>query len=427
MDRIYVGGLQQLSGLGENAFCKVHAWCKGLELEANTLRFVCEKAPEVPVPEVIHSWIDRELNRAFLITKRVRGQTLERAWLQLTSSQRTRIAHHVAQSCDILATHTSSRFETVSGCGVYEPRLMEDAPLSHPSWLPRILGPFSQEALRDYMANISTEPPQDINLPFHFYHADLGPTNIMISEDGSHVTGIIDWESAAYYPQFWIATKPVYAGSFWLECETDEPKLWGQLLGQALDAYNYRQVDATFRRWSKSVNQGTLDALHNLFATFPGLRALYRELIASTKNFRHIEGGEAAYNAYISSRKTKGARKPTFTDQFIDLKHQFNTAKGTNQNYQTPGKAAYTPTHPALGSRSGSGPDSPRSESRALARSAYYDDPIPLDLGRAARSPAGANQSNTQLTSAVQEFQTTMAGIPRVLGWWTEPYWMFSL
>ncbi|KAH7304474.1 hypothetical protein B0I35DRAFT_445304 [Stachybotrys elegans] len=202
MDRIHVGGTSAAVWcLGENAFCKVHAWCKGLELEANTLRFVCEKAPEVPVPEVIHSWIDHELNRTFLITKR------------LTSSQRTRIAHDVAQSCALLATHTSSRFETVSGCA-----------------------------------------PPDINLPFHFYHADLGPTNIMVSEDGNHVTGIIDWESAAYYPQFWIATKPVYAGAFWLECETDEPKLWGQLLGQALDAFNYRQADTTFRRWSKSIN-----------------------------------------------------------------------------------------------------------------------------------------------------------------------------
>lgn len=103
------------------------------------------------------------------------------------------------------------------------------------------------------MANISTEPPPAIDPPFHFYHADLGPTDIMISEDGNLVTGIIDWESAAYYPRFWVATKPGYAGAFWLECETDDPKLWGQLLGQALDASGYKALDTTFRRWSKSV------------------------------------------------------------------------------------------------------------------------------------------------------------------------------
>jgi hypothetical protein len=102
------------------------------------------------------------------------------------------------------------------------------------------------------MAKVSTEPAPEIEPQFHFYHADLGPTNIMVSADG-HVTGIINWESAAYYPQFWVATKPVFAGSFWLECETDEPKLWGQLLGQALETKGYKRQDAIFRRWNSAV------------------------------------------------------------------------------------------------------------------------------------------------------------------------------
>lgn len=103
------------------------------------------------------------------------------------------------------------------------------------------------------MSKISTEPPPDIDPRFHFYHADLGPTNIMVSEDGDRVTGIIDWESAAYYPRFWVATKPVTAGAFYLECETDEPKLWGHLLGHALEANGYKRQDTAFRRWRKAV------------------------------------------------------------------------------------------------------------------------------------------------------------------------------
>ena len=42
---------------------------------------------------------------------------------------------------------------------------------------------------------------------FHFYHSDLEPTNIMMTKEGD-VAGVIDWESADYYPAFWIATKP---------------------------------------------------------------------------------------------------------------------------------------------------------------------------------------------------------------------------
>ncbi|KAK4100742.1 hypothetical protein N658DRAFT_567361 [Parathielavia hyrcaniae] len=220
-DRVHTGGSSSA----------VHAWCEGLELEANTMRFVGEKAPRVPIPELVHTWIDHDLNRTFHITKRVDGQTLERAWPQLSPPRRVQIAHDIARFCVALAVNTSSRLETVTGYGVHEPRLMEGAPQAHPTWKPRRLGPLSQEAMRAYITKISTEPAPDIEAQFHFYHADLGPTNIIVSEDGDRVTGIIDWESAAYYPRFWVATKPVTAGAFYLECETEDPKLWEQLLG----------------------------------------------------------------------------------------------------------------------------------------------------------------------------------------------------
>lgn len=99
---------------------------------------------------------------------------------------------------------------------------------------------------------ISAQSPPDIKALFHFYHADLGPTNILISEDGSVVTGIIDWESAAYYPQFWIATKPVVASAFWLESTIDKPKLWGELLDEALKANGYNRLDSIYCCWNNA-------------------------------------------------------------------------------------------------------------------------------------------------------------------------------
>lgn len=45
--------------------------CEGLELEANTLLVVRQRAEEVPVPEETHTWIDHDLSRTFLIPKRV--------------------------------------------------------------------------------------------------------------------------------------------------------------------------------------------------------------------------------------------------------------------------------------------------------------------------------------------------------------------
>lgn len=170
IDRIHLGITGAVWSIVNNAICKVHAWCEGLELEANTIRFVRQSVEEVPVPEVIHTWIDHNFSRTFLITRRVSGQILEQAWPRLSPSQRIQIADDIARYYDTLATKTSSLFETVTGCGVHEPRLMEDAQPSHPTWLPRTMGPFPSEAVLTYMKRISTEPLPNIDALFHFYH-----------------------------------------------------------------------------------------------------------------------------------------------------------------------------------------------------------------------------------------------------------------
>ena len=74
--------------IGSSAFCKVKAWCEGLESENNTIQFAAKNAPGVPVLEVIFSWVDYDWNRSFLILKRVGGQTLQDAWPQLSQPQK---------------------------------------------------------------------------------------------------------------------------------------------------------------------------------------------------------------------------------------------------------------------------------------------------------------------------------------------------
>lgn len=237
--------------IGNNAICKVNAWCEGLELEANTIQFVREHAGEVPVPEVIHTWIDHNLSRTFLITKRVSGRTLQQAWPELSSSNRIQIADDIARYCNTLAMKTSSLYETATGCGVNEERLMEYTPDSHPSYLPRTMGPFTSQAILAHMRRGSIEPPPNIDTDalFHFYNPYLGPVDIMISEEGGHVTGIINWEAGAYFPRFYIATKPAVSWSFWLRCPTDDRALWGQLLSKALQTKGFESSDTIFTAW----------------------------------------------------------------------------------------------------------------------------------------------------------------------------------
>lgn len=93
------------------------------------------------------------------------------------------------------------------------------------------------------MKRASTEPPPDSDALFHFYHANLGPINIMISGDDGVINAIIDWGSAAYYPRFRITPKPVVSSVYWVDCATNEPKLWAELLGKALEVEGLKPSD----------------------------------------------------------------------------------------------------------------------------------------------------------------------------------------
>lgn len=132
IDRIQLAGTSAaVWSIGDSAICKVDSWCQGLELEADTIGFVRQYAEEVPVPEVVYTWIDHELNRTFLITKRLSGEKLDQAWPWLDKIKRERIANEIARYCAILATKTSSLFQTATGCGVFEPRHGKEQALDH--------------------------------------------------------------------------------------------------------------------------------------------------------------------------------------------------------------------------------------------------------------------------------------------------------
>lgn len=250
IDRISVGGTSRADWrLGENAICKTHSWCEGMQLEADVIRFVQANVPEVPVPEVLYSWIDRDFNRTFLITRRPRGRLLDEAWPHLSSTQRELLARDVTRICVALAANTSSRFEEVSGGAHWNNWFNENPPPSHPTWLPRMFGPWSLEDFQAHAARISTEPFPDIDPPFCLYHSLLGPQCIFVSEDTNLVSTIIHWGSAGYYPRFWVASFPAFYPGFLLECETDDQQLWMKLLVHALMDSGFKQDRDTFLRW----------------------------------------------------------------------------------------------------------------------------------------------------------------------------------
>lgn len=134
-----------------------------------------------------------------------------------------------------------------------EPFLNVDSEDSHPSWKPRLLGPLARALFEKYLQRISAEsqntPPVD---RFHFYHADLGPTNILVANDGT-VQGILDWKSAGFYPRFWITAKPYMSAGYCLQFSRDARFDWTGLLQNKLHGFGF-VLDMSVVEWYKGLN-----------------------------------------------------------------------------------------------------------------------------------------------------------------------------
>ncbi|KAL4781678.1 hypothetical protein BJX76DRAFT_359709 [Aspergillus varians] len=242
--------------IGSNAVCKVKTWTDGAEMESNTLAFVKANFPNIPVPDVIYAWLDEKLSRTFLILKRVKGNTLAQAWPSLTQEMRDSIASTVAQYCPELTAFISEKFQSATGHGVLEPFLNVRAKESHPSWKPRLLGPMSSSSHQSYLQRISKLYKPPVTAASHFYHADLGPTNLLISDDGK-IKAILDWESAGFYPKYWVTLKPYMSLGFCLPV-ADDRYAWADLLIAKLAEKGF-VLDMACVEWYKDLDLGFFD------------------------------------------------------------------------------------------------------------------------------------------------------------------------
>ena len=236
------GSSSAVWAIGRQAFCKVKAWNSDMESEDNTISFVKKIAPQIPTPEVIYAWNDQD--RSFLILRRIEGSTLRDAWVSLSPSQRDSAVRTIAIYCDLLAQNTSRLLKSVTGKPLLEPFLTPSGS--------GLLGSFTQEECMKYFSLSSAEGPT-LGGEFHFYHPDLGPGNIVVSDDGT-VAGILDWEAAGYYPRFWIATKPSVSPGLDFDpplAEFDDFE-WRRCLKMELEVWGYPQASGWYMKWRTS-------------------------------------------------------------------------------------------------------------------------------------------------------------------------------
>lgn len=190
--------------------------------EFNALKVVRQHTL-IPAPKAL-DMVDEQANindpsswpTSYLLMTRVPGFPLSRCEKVLSERDIERIViqlkDYVSQLRDIpQSTNSDKAICNTLGEACRDPRINGAAPV----------GPFEDEAAFSQMLRFSDDPARRGN-KIVFTHVDLNPRNILVDQslqlDGSiswSVTGIVDWEFAGYYPEYWDYTKAMFEGFRW--------------------------------------------------------------------------------------------------------------------------------------------------------------------------------------------------------------------
>jgi hypothetical protein len=205
--------------------------------EAATMRYIAVHTT-VPVPAVIDSWLDGEGKEMIAMTY-VPGEDLNNVWQRLGDKQRddvlAQLADSIAQLRALPPPYPGYVGPVVRGGKVYDTRIAL-----------RPIGPFNSVAdfnhfisIGLFESEIRQTPPEilermrpKLNMhrsrlndarPTVFSHADFAARNIRVELSGGRakVTGIVDWEHAGWYPEWWEFMKAHYARDRGVEHEWD--------------------------------------------------------------------------------------------------------------------------------------------------------------------------------------------------------------
>ncbi|KAH9883044.1 hypothetical protein J1614_000411 [Plenodomus biglobosus] len=177
--------------------------------EATTMQFVA-KHTSIPVPRVYCAFAKQ--NRAYIVIKRIHGEPIGAGWYKRSEESKAKILDQLKKMIEEMRSITPREdigVAHVDGGPSYDPRLPGKS--NH-------FGPFrtiqdfhrhlrgGQEAHPEHKPEISEliSRQEKISGPLVFTHGDLSSLNILAS--GDEIVGIVDWETAGWYPSYWEYT-----------------------------------------------------------------------------------------------------------------------------------------------------------------------------------------------------------------------------
>ncbi|RBR05991.1 hypothetical protein FVER53590_29302 [Fusarium verticillioides] len=219
MGRCFYGkdGDAQVQRLPFGLYLKYNSNPDTLRNEYNALK-VLEAKTTIPGPRVFDMVClnNDEDDLSYLLISRVPGTSLAICRDALSDQDYANLSAQlkdcVSQLRDISKpTNNGMVICNTLGEACRDPRIRD--------WSP--IGPFPDEASFSQNLRFSDEPSRRGH-KIVFTHGDLNPRNIMMERisssagvSGWRLSGIIDWETAGYYPEYWDYTKSMFESFRW--------------------------------------------------------------------------------------------------------------------------------------------------------------------------------------------------------------------
>jgi hypothetical protein len=220
--------------IGNSVLCKAKCIEEGATPEPATLQFVQGLHPSFNTPKVLFYTVHKCVS--FLFLRRLPRRILDAAWPSLSKEQQLFYVRAIVDICKEMAQWASPVFGGVDGQYIPEDYL-----------LPHSCRDYG--ALKASCREIGMECSDLV-----FYHADLGPGNIIIedSSSGDHPSGgnigIIDFEIAGYLPRGWVRTKFRLSSGMNLSAG-DEPGRWRSEVQKMLGKEGFEDYSAQHTAW----------------------------------------------------------------------------------------------------------------------------------------------------------------------------------
>lgn len=175
--------------------------------EENALKLV-EKHTSVPAPLLVDRFEEeKEGTKTFIVMTRLRGEMLHTVFHRMSYPEREQLSVDLRAVVDQLhriPNRTPYLFASTTGEQIVDHRLGSCGPFNTEA-------EFNNRLVHKYVGPSTQALVAAAHAIRHrscFTHSDLHPTNILI--DDGRLSGIIDWECAAYQPEHWEFIKAIY-------------------------------------------------------------------------------------------------------------------------------------------------------------------------------------------------------------------------